>query len=338
MTVHFELPTELNASEPPEARGLTRDGVRLLVADGAGVVHARFHQLDEFLRPGDLLVVNTSGTLAAAVPVRRASEEIVLHFSTELDDGDWVVELRTGPDGAAPLLDGVRGERLALPGGGVATLVAPHGDQERLWRTRIDRDVFDLLAGHGRPIRYRYVPESWPIENYQTVFALEPGSAEMPSAARPFTTELVTRLVAKGVLIAPILLHTGVSSQETGEPPQAERYRVPAHTARLVGYVRRGGGRVIAVGTTAARALESAVDTDGTVHAGAGWTDLVLGPDRPARVVSGLITGLHAPEASHLLLLEAAAGPRVVQEAYRAAVTKRYLWHEFGDVSLLFQA
>jgi S-adenosylmethionine:tRNA ribosyltransferase-isomerase len=334
MNIRFDLPAELSASAPPEARGLSRDEVRLLVASPAGVHHTAFTGLGEHLRPGDLLVVNTSGTLPAAVDARRDGRPITVHFATPLDDGSWVVELRAP---AGPLLDGRPGECLALAGDASLTLLAPMvPGAARLWRAAVSVEVRALLAAAGRPIRYGYVPRAWPLSDYQTVFAREPGSAEMPSAARPFTPELVTRLVTDGVLFAPLLLHTGVSSPEAAEPPQAERYRVPPTTAALASWVRARGGRVIAVGTTAARALESAFD-GGVLVAAEGWTELVLGPDRPARVVDGIVTGLHAPEASHLSLLEAVAGAEVVQRAYEAAVAERYLWHEFGDVSLLLR-
>jgi S-adenosylmethionine:tRNA ribosyltransferase-isomerase len=341
----FRLPADLNAAEPPEARGLTRDGVRLLVADGNGVRHARFHQLERYLRPGDLLVVNTSGTLAAAVDGTRIGgrgvQPVVLHFSTELDDGDWVIELRTAPSAAAPVLDAEPGERLELPGAGSAVLLAAYDPpRARLWRARIDvgGGVPGFLARHGRPIAYSYVGRRWPLDAYQTVFAREPGSAEMPSAGRPFSADLITRLVSAGILVAPVRLHTGVSSLESHEPPMPERFEVPEPTARLANLVRSGGGRVIAVGTTVVRALESATAADGTVSAARGWTDLVLSPDREARAVDGLITGMHAPDASHLLLLEAVAGADLVQDAYDAALQRGYLWHEFGDLCLLLPA
>ncbi|MGW3997603.1 S-adenosylmethionine:tRNA ribosyltransferase-isomerase [Amycolatopsis sp. NPDC004772] len=334
MNVRFDLPADLSASAPPEARGLARDEVRLLVASPSGVHHTAFRSLGAHLRPGDVLVVNTSGTLPAAVDAFRAGRPIVVHFATVLDDGSWIVELRAS---GGPLLDGRPGERLALAGDATLTLLAPViPGAARLWRAAVSVDVPSLLEAAGRPIRYGYVPRAWPLADYQTAFAREPGSAEMPSAARPFTPELVTRLVTDGVLFAPLLLHTGVSSPEAAEPPQAERFRVPPTTAALVSWVRERGGRVIAVGTTAARALESAA-TGGEVRAASGWTELVLGPDRPARVVDGIVTGLHAPEASHLSLLEAVAGAQVVQRAYDAAVEERYLWHEFGDVSLLLR-
>lgn len=330
MNIRFDLPSELSASAPPESRGTARDGVRLLVASPTGVHHSVFSSLGSFLSPGDLLVVNTSGTLPAAVDAVRGGRPIAVHFSTSLDDGSWIVELRA-PDG--PLLDGRAGERVSLPGGASLTLLAPYApDSRRLWQAAVSGSVLGLLSAAGRPIRYGYVPRAWPLSDYQTVFAREPGSAEMPSAARPFTPPLVTRLVTDGVLFAPLVLHTGVSSPEAGEPPQAERYRVPPTTTALVSWVRSQGGRVIAVGTTAARALESASDGPAS-----GWTNLVLGPQRPAQVVDGIVTGLHAPDASHLLLLEAVAGRELVQRAYDAAVERKYLWHEFGDVSLLLR-
>jgi S-adenosylmethionine:tRNA ribosyltransferase-isomerase len=338
----FVLPDDLLATEPPEARGIVRDRVRLLVATDRHVKHARFFELGRFLRAGDLLVVNTSATLPAAIDGRRNDHDnqpVVVHFSTGLDNGSWIVELRSAPDAATPILDAVGGERVGLSGGGILTLRGPATDG-RLWRATVDvadKSVAEFLARHGRPIRYGYVHGRWPLAHYQTVFAAEPGSAEMPSAGRPFTTELVTRLVSAGIRIAPVVLHTGVSSLEPHEPPQPERFDVPQATADIVTWSRRNSDRVIAVGTTVVRALESAAATNGDVKAAGGWTGLVLGPERSARVVDGLITGLHAPDASHLLLLEAVAGPALVRRAYDAALEHHYLWHEFGDVTLLLQ-
>jgi S-adenosylmethionine:tRNA ribosyltransferase-isomerase len=328
-TTHFTLPAELSATEPPEARGLTRDGIRLLVADDLSVWHARFHELGRFLNPGDLVVVNTSATLPAAVD----TPEVTVHFSTPVEENEWVVELRR-PDQSGPVREGSTGTRIALGHGAVLVLLRPGNGSDRLWRARLLGPP-GFLARYGRPITYRYLRGRWPLEAYQTVFAREPGSAEMPSAGRPFTPELVTSLVSAGVAVTPVTLHTGVSSLESGEPPQPERFRVPGHTASLVNRVRADGGRVVAVGTTVVRALETVALPDGTVRSGAGWTELVLGPDRPARAVNGLVTGLHEPEASHLLLLEAVAGTTLVQRAYDAAIENRYLWHEFGDSCLL---
>jgi S-adenosylmethionine:tRNA ribosyltransferase-isomerase len=331
-----------SATEPPEARGIPRDGVRLMVARPASVTHAVFADLPAFLEPGDLVVVNTSATLAAALTgTRRATgSTVTVHFSTALPDGGWAVELRPGARADRPVRDVVAGEYVDLCDGGLRILEAypdPGATGSRLWRAQVDLplNVPRYLARHGAPIAYAYVPGRWPLESYQTVFAQEPGSAEMPSAARPFTGQLVANLVAAGVTLAPIRLHTGVSSLEKGEPPLPGPFRVPAATARLVNQTRSAGGRVVAVGTTVTRALETVATVDGVVAPGSGWTDLVLGPDRPARVVDGLITGWHEPGASHLLLLEAVAGRDLVATAYRAAAAHGYLWHEFGDSALL---
>ena len=324
-----------DASAPPAQR----DAVRLLVASPDGVSHARFADIGAHLSAGDLVVVNTSGTLSAAVDGTRADDrQVTVHFAATLDDGDWVVEVRPRRRATGPVPDLHAGESIELPDGVVLTVVGPqpHG-QHRLWRARVpvDGGVVAFLGRAGRPIRYGYVRGRYPAAAYQTVFARERGSAEMPSAGRPFTTDIVTDLATRGVVVAPVLLHTGVSSQDAGEPPQPERYRVSAETARLVNMTRAWGGRVVAVGTTVTRALESAADADGVVRASAGWTDLVLGAEHPARVVNGLVTGWHAPGASHLHLLEAVAGRDLVERAYAEAERADYLWHEFGDSCLL---
>ncbi len=340
MIESFELADDLSASIPPEERGLARDEVRMLVARPSGIEHRKFAELAGQLRPGDLVVVNTSATLSAAVDGQRANgRDVAVHFSAQLDDGTWLVEVRPAVDATGPVPDAVADEEVALPVGVSVRLVSaqPGPAPTRLWRAHIavEGGVEAYLARHGRPITYSYVSGRWPISAYQTVFARDPGSAEMPSAGRPFTTELVTALVTSGVAVAPITLHTGVSSMEEGELPLPERFTVPGATARQVNLTKASGGRVVAVGTTATRALETVAHVDGWVDPGEGFTDLVLGPDRPARVVDGLITGWHAPGASHLLLLEAVAGAELVGAAYRSAVLERYLWHEFGDSCLL---
>jgi S-adenosylmethionine:tRNA ribosyltransferase-isomerase len=331
------LATTHNASAPPEARGLDRDEVRLLVA-GRSLTDTEFHALPAFLEPGDLVVVNRSATLAAAVDGRRQDgSDVVVHFATARDDGSWVVEVRPPGRSYGPVPDVRVGERIALPSGAWLAVLETLPDQVRLHRVQValEGPLTVLLERYGRPIAYGYVPERWPLAAYQTVFATEPGSAEMPSAGRPFTPRTVVDLARRGVLLAPITLHTGVSSPDPGEPPNPEHYDVPATTAALVNDVRDRGGRVVAVGTTVTRALETVATEDGTVAAGRGWTDLVLGVDRPVRVVTGLLTGWHEPGGSHVHLLEAVAGQDVVARAYAAAVARDYLWHEFGDSCLL---
>jgi S-adenosylmethionine:tRNA ribosyltransferase-isomerase len=330
--IDFVLPPELEATAPPEARGLRRDQVRLLVSHVRDdrLAHARFEDLADFLRPGDLLVANDSATLPAALTARRADgAELALHLSTQLDGPLWVVEPRH--------VEVAADEVLALPDWCTATLLAPYRGSRRLWVARLDlpAPVVPYLHRWGRPITYSYVKKTWPIAMYQTIFAREPGSAEMPSAGRAFSHEVLRRLRAKGVIVATITLHTGVSSLEGHESPYPERYAVPAATAEALNATRTAGGRVIAVGTTVVRALESAADEEGNVVATGGWTDLVVTPERGVRVVDGLLTGFHEPAASHLAMLAAIAGYRHLDLAYRAALAERYLWHEFGDLHLL---
>lgn len=340
-TTSFALPETLTATSPPESRGLSPDGVRLMVVGPGSVRHERFWSFADHLSTGDVLVVNTSATVPAALDgTRPDGRGVAVHVSSPLADGDRLVELRC-EDGSCRIDDARAGERIDLASGAV-TLWSAHPDPalrrgSRLWRAafEVPTDLDSYLACHGRPISYGYVPRRWPLADYQTVFARLPGSAEMPSAGRPFSERVVLDLVAAGVDVVPVLLHTGVSSLEAGEVPLPEWYEVGEGSAQRIEAARRAGGRVVAVGTTVARALESAVGRDGHLQGRRGWTDLVLGGDRPARVVDGLVTGWHEPQASHLLLLEAVAGAPLVQAAYDAAVQEAYLWHEFGDSALL---
>lgn len=334
----FTLPPELEARQPPEARGIPRDGVRLLVAEpGRPGRHHTLDELPELLVPGDVVVVNRSAPLPAAVDLEAGDGAgRAVHFSTTTPDGTWLVELR---DRLGPDRRGAPGRHVVLPGGGRLTLLGRH-EGGRLWRVRTQLPpatptVLSYLQRHGRPIRYDYVDRAWPLAYYQTVFADVPGSAEMPSAGRAFSPDVVTRLIARGVLFAPITLHTGVASAEEHEAPYAEWFEVPEPTARLVNDAHHRRARVIAIGTTVVRALESAVRFDGRVEASAGWTDLVVTPERGVHAVNGLLTGFHEPRASHLLMLEAIAGRELIASTYRAALSERYLWHEFGDLNLL---
>jgi len=383
----FDLPAELEASEPPEARGFARDEVRLMVSYRSDnrVVHTQFRNIADVLGAGDLLVINTSGTLNAALPAtRKDGTALELHLSTHLPADVWIVEIRQ-PDGTAtkPFYNAKAGETLHLPGGAAVTLHAPyfhdgrdqsgpyeesgytqtgktgqqradHGQAEqgqvlplrlkskaghpnRLWIATLNLPdtLENYLAQYGFPIRYGYVKQDWPTSYYQNVYTTEMGSAEMPSAGRAFTAELITHMVARGIQFAPLILHTGVASLEEHEPPYEEFYRVPLETAHRVNDARRLGKRIIAVGTTVVRALETVTDTEGTTHPGEGWTRLVITPQRGIFAVNGLLTGLHEPQASHLSMLEALTGLEHLQVTYAEALRERYLWHEFGDLHLI---
>jgi S-adenosylmethionine:tRNA ribosyltransferase-isomerase len=331
LAVDFELPAELEAHEPPEARGLARDQVRLLVTHlgDDSIEHRRFVDVPDVLRPGDLLVANDSATVAAALAARRADgSTIALHVSTRLPADLWVVEPRK--------IEAAEGEVLALPGEASARLLVPYVGSRRLWIAQVDANLRELMARYGRPIAYPYVTCQWPLEMYQTVYAGPPGSAEMPSAGRAFSPNVLERLAHRGIGFVTLTLHTGVASLEGNEKPYAEEYWVPELTASAVRQARTDGRRVVAVGTTVVRALESAYDEgSGEVVASHAWTELVITPERGVRVVDSLLTGLHEPKASHLAMLEAIAGRCHLQKAYAAALAERYLWHEFGDLHLI---
>ncbi|CAN5691630.1 S-adenosylmethionine:tRNA ribosyltransferase-isomerase [soil metagenome] len=337
----FELPTALEATEPPEARGLSRNEVRLMVSyrKDDHVFHTRFRNLADFLDAGDVLVINTSGTMNAALQAEREDgTPLELRLSTQLPADLWTVELRrTSGMTTESFRCAQDGETLYLPDGAAAKLLAPYQDSRRLWIATLDlpTSLNEYLDHHGFPIRYGYVRESWPLDYYQTVYATEAGSAEMPSAGRAFTPELITNLVARGVQFAPLLLHTGVASLEDNEAPYEEYYRVPSVSARLVNSARKTGGRIIAVGTTAVRTLETVTDTDGITHPGEGWTDLIVTPERGVRSVDGMLTGMHEPRSSHLAMLEAIASREHLETSYAEAINERYLWHEFGDLHLI---
>jgi S-adenosylmethionine:tRNA ribosyltransferase-isomerase len=348
----FVPPPERAATEPPEARGLRRDQVRLLVSRAnAASEHVRFDQLPQVLTAGDLLVVNASATMKASIKAKRTfGMHVELHLSTELPGGLWVVEVRQSHvTGSKPLRLGLAGEVLRLPGGGRASILAPYpfgGDlfaRARLWAAALElpMPLPEYLDAFGSPIRYSYVTRDWPISYYQTIFADEPGSAEMPSAGRPFSDDVVAALHAAHVSIAPIVLHTGVASLEDHEPPYDERFRVSRDTAEAVNRTHDRGGRVIAVGTTVVRAVETVADDTGVTHPGHGWTDLLIGPDRPIRALDGLLTGFHETKATHLAIVRAiarragAVGDRLIEDAYDEALAGGYLLHEFGDLHLV---
>jgi S-adenosylmethionine:tRNA ribosyltransferase-isomerase len=344
-SLDFELPPVLEASEPPEARGLARDEVRLMVSYRSGnrVVHSRFRDLGDFLDPGDVLVINTSGTMNAALESERGDgTALELHLSTRLPADLWILEVRQ-PTGTAtePFRHATAGETLYLPDGATAKLHAscPSAGREgsRLWISTLDLSapINEYLEHHGFPIRYGYVKESWPASYYQTVYATEMGSAEMPSAGRAFTPELITSLVARGIQLTPLILHTGVASLEEDEPPYEEFYRVPPETAHLVNTARAAGHRVVAIGTTVVRTLETATDRAGITYPGEGWTSLIVTPERGIRSADAMLTGLHEPRSTHLAMLEALANREHLQLAYEAALHERYLWHEFGDLHLI---
>lgn len=338
--IEFELPASSVETLPAERRGSGRDDVRLMVThrSSGATEHLRFPDIVDRFRPGDVLVVNTSGTIPAAVDGwTTEGTRVKAHFASPFPGGLWSVEIRgfdeNGATTPGPDWDP---QTLRLTGGARLRLLTRNNASTRTWVAEVEdvSDVLGYLQEHGEPIRYAAGPPL-PLADYQTIFASEAGSAEMPSAGRPFTTDLVTRLISRGVTVVPVTLHTGVSSYEVGELPGEERYRVPTQTAAVINALRASGGRVIATGTTVVRALETVVDERGGVHPGHGITDKVVTATSGLRVVDGLITGWHEPRSSHLTMLEAFLDRGHLDRVYREALTTGYLWHEFGDLLLI---
>ncbi|HNB52238.1 MAG TPA: S-adenosylmethionine:tRNA ribosyltransferase-isomerase [Anaerolineales bacterium] len=350
----FHRPETLAATAPPETRGLARDEIRLMISTPVngtfGHQHGQFLDLPEYLHPGDLLVVNESATLPASLPAHGPQGAFLLNLSTHYGNHLWLTEPRWNsatPGNACPDVFPVRtGDMIEVgnlaAGGLTARVIMPYPGLPRLWFVQFEGDVHAAMKQFGHPIVYGYIENPPGLDSYQTIFATTPGSAEMPSAARPFTRRVLDSLTARGVQIAPILLHTGVSSLEVEtdiveeHPLYPEPFWVPGDTARAVNAARAEGRRVIAIGTTVVRALESAWDAySQKVRSVSGFTRLYIHPQRGVHVVDGLLTGMHDPVTSHLAMLYAIAGKELIQDAYREALAQGYLWHEFGDSHLI---
>ncbi len=335
----FNRPPKLAATQPAESAGRTRDAGRLLVSDPAGHRHERFADLAQFLEPGDLLVVNRSATLPASLPARSDAGKFLLNLSTNYGAGLWLAEPRPSPASPGPVPGLSAGDHI-WAAGVQARLIAEFPNLPRLWFVQFQAGIGPAMRRCGQPIRYAYVEGKYDLKHYQTFFSAVPGSAEMPSAAYPFTSQVVKRLLDRGLRLASIVLHTGVSSLEVEVDDVSkhtlypEPYWVSQATARAVNKTKAAGRRVIAVGTTVVRALESAWDGR-VVRASSGFTRLYIHPDRGQHVVDGLLTGLHDPLTSHLAMLYTIAGKELIHDAYAAATRQGYLWHEFGDSHLI---
>jgi S-adenosylmethionine:tRNA ribosyltransferase-isomerase len=326
----------LEAPATPEARGLERDEVRMLVSERHGHRDSRFSELAGFLRPGDVLVVNRSATLPAALDAEGDVGRFLLHLCTRYGRRLWLVEPRGSASRPGPLPLAV-GERI-LVAGSQATILGDYPSIPRLRFVAFDDDPLELMNRRGRPIRYGYLAADAPLDAYQTVFADRPGSAEMPSAARPFSARTLASLDRAGVVLVRLTLHTGVSSLEKTDLEGGELYPEPfeltGEAASELNAARQEGRRIIAVGTTVVRALASTWDGR-SFRAARGMTRVYVRPGRQLPPLAGLLTGFHDPQATHLAMLEAIAGGELVAAGYRRAIEGGYLWHEFGDVHLL---
>jgi len=336
------------ATTPPELRGIARDQVKLMVLDRVSGTtrHTQFFHLPDYLSPGDLVVVNRSAAIPGQLRAKFHGTELLLHLATKLSNVEYIVERRTADGSPYPSsfrhsdLIEIWDPNFEKKITNIRVLCKFH-ERSRLWVIDSPIDLFHIAKQIGSPIRYGYIVGNYDPTLYRTIFAHCEGSAEMPSASRPFTHDVVKRLVAKGVQIRSLILHTGVSSHEvktdlSDHPVLPEWYNIPENTSMAVKAAVAAGRRVIAVGTTVVRALESALDpATGFVQTGSRWTTHLVTPSTPPRVTSGLVTGMHDSMTSHLALLYAFVEPKLLHVAYREAVDNDYLWHEFGDVNLI---
>ncbi|MCA8964945.1 MAG: tRNA preQ1(34) S-adenosylmethionine ribosyltransferase-isomerase QueA [Planctomycetes bacterium] len=337
----FELPDELIAKAPAEPR----DSSRLLHLDRAtgAVSHHRFTDLPGFLRSGDLLVLNDTRVRPWRLRGRRASggavECLLLAVDGEVAEGFVKPSKKLRPGDVVPMEEG------ALE---LTLLESLGGGRWRLQLRAMDGDVAATLERCGRAPLPPYITRDGhedvqqDRERYQTVFARAEGAVAAPTAGLHFTPELLAKIAALGVQTAFVTLHVG---EGTFAPLRTdvveehrmheERYELPDATATAVRLARERGGRVIAVGTTAARTLESCATDERRVVAGSGSTALFLYPGRPLRVVDVLLTNFHLPQSTLLMLVSAFAGREVVLAAYREAVRERYRFFSFGDAMLI---
>jgi len=333
----YDLPKELIAQKPVEPR----DASRLMVVDRASgaIAHRRFRDLPEYLRPGDGLVINDTRVMPARLLGCRertggAMEVLLLK---RLSRDRWETLVKPGKK-ARP------GERIVFGDGLlVGTVVGPTDYGGRIIDFRYEGVFENLLDRLGQMPLPPYIHEQLEDpERYQTVYAREWGSAAAPTAGLHFTPELLDRLVAQGVEIHRITLHVGLGTfrpVEVEDPTQhkmhSEFFRVSPEAAAGLNRVRARGGRLVVVGTTSVRTLETVAAEDGTIQPGEGWTDIFIYPGYRFKAVDCLITNFHLPKSTLLMLVSAFAGHDLIMRAYREAVAQRYRFFSFGDAMLI---
>ncbi|MEH7252006.1 S-adenosylmethionine:tRNA ribosyltransferase-isomerase [Neobacillus niacini] len=334
----FYLPHELNASQPPERRGIRRDHVKMMVLDKktGHVFHDHFFHLTDYLNPGDLVVMNNSRTVPAILKAclikesKRIQQEVEIRLARRRNEETW---------DALVVTEGVKlGDILQFSTDLTAVVIDMEAGTplKTILFSKKGTDLFNSIYALGEPIRYEYINRNWSLDYYQTVFASQPGSVEMPSAGRAFSWELLFSLQKKGIELDFIQLHTGLSyllddELETSPSDNYEEYHLSEKTIEKIRETKAAGGRVIAVGTTVVRALESA----GVTGILDGVTNLYINKSFPLKMVDGIITGFHEPKASHLDMLTAFVPQNILWNAYEEAIEQRYLWHEFGDMNLI---
>ena len=334
---YFDLPEELIAQEPLAQR----DASRLLVLDkiNGGIEHHTFRDIANYLKKGDCLVLNNTRVIPARLfgIKKDTGSHIEFLLLKRIDKDVWEVMLRPG--------------KKAKPG---ASFIFGEGE--------LEADILDIVEGGNRLVRFRYdgVFEAvldrlgnMPLppyitkrledkERYQTVFSKNEGSAAAPTAGLHFTPELLAELQDKGVKLAYITLHVGLGTFRPvkvdnilDHKMHSEYFEVSEEAAAIINEARASGGRIICVGTTSTRTVESITDEDGSIKSGSGWTDIFIYPGYRFKLVNGLITNFHLPESTLLMLVSAMAGKENIMKAYEGAIREKYRFFSFGDAMLI---
>ena len=334
---YFDLPPELIAQTPLERR----DGSRLLVLDKStgAVEHRHFYDLPEYLHPGDCLILNNSRVLPARLLGHRLPGGGACEILLLIDRGDNVWECLARPGKKLR-----KGARVSFGDGELtAEIVEELPDGNRLVRFEYEGIFLEVLERLGKMPLPPYIKEELQDqERYQTVYSKVNGSAAAPTAGLHFTPELLERVQTMGVKVGYVTLHVGLGTfrpvkeeEITDHAMHSEYCVIPQETAELINETRKNGGRVICVGTTSCRTLESHAAEDGTMTASAGWTDIFIYPGYRFKVTDALITNFHLPESTLIMLVSALAGREHILNAYRQAVEERYRFFSFGDAMFI---
>lgn len=332
----YNLPEDLIAQEPAPVRDESR--LMVLHKDGGEPEHRQFKDITEYIRPQDLLVVNDTKVIPARLWGKKAGTGTTIEvlLLTRRDEHTWETLVRPGrrvPPGTTIVFS----EEL------VGTVEAVLDEGCRLIKFQyqgVFEEVLDRLGVMPLPPYIKKQPDD--PTRYQTVYARDPGSAAAPTAGLHFTPELLQKIKGRGTAIVPVLLHVGLGTfrpvkadEVTSHRMHAEYYSVPEETAKMINETKARGGRVIAVGTTTTRCLETAALGNGTVQAGSGWTEIFIYPGYSFRAIDALVTNFHLPRSTLLMMVSALVGRERVLDAYDLAVRMRYRFFSFGDAMLI---
>ncbi|UOR11076.1 S-adenosylmethionine:tRNA ribosyltransferase-isomerase [Halobacillus amylolyticus] len=335
MKAPFQVPAHLHATAPVEYRQGERDNVRLMVLDPltGQRKHTNFHDIMNIFQAGDVLVLNQSRTIPSSLHATGTRGDVEVRLARKIDEHRFEV-----------LLLGTtyeEGDQIYFQNGFFAT-VEGNGNEYPLQVVNFKLSgvsLMEFIYEYGSPIYYEYINDPWPLNKYQTVYSSTPGSIEMTSAGRAFTWGMLSSLVKKGVHLCYVTLHTSLSYYGNNKWPtpsnHPELYSIPRETVDTINDAKAEGRKVIAVGTTVVRALESAVIEGHLTQQNSVLTDLYINGNYSLKITDALLTGFHEPEASHLDLLKAFIDEAVLLEAYNEALKQEYLWHEFGDMNLI---